>query len=82
MDRPAAGEVSSYRFSSLSPLHCRQHRVWACWPGYGTSVGGYGEGAISYVDPALLPGHVTDADIQAALSRLLPVNAVAWLRIN
>jgi hypothetical protein len=50
--------------------------------GYGTSVGGYGEGAISYVDPALLPGHVTDADIQAALSRLLPVNAVAWLRIN
>lgn len=49
--------------------------------GYGTANGGYGEGAISYVDLSLLPGHVTDADIQAVLCRLLPVNAVAWLRI-
>jgi hypothetical protein len=49
--------------------------------GYGTSNGGYGEGAISYVDLSLLPGHVADADIQTMLSRLLPVNAVAWLRI-
>ena len=50
--------------------------------GYGTSAGGYGEGAISYVDLDLLPGHVTDADIQATLCSLLPVNAVAWLRIT
>jgi hypothetical protein len=49
--------------------------------GYGTSNGGYGEGAISYVDLSLLPGHVTDADVQAMLCKLLPVNAVAWLRI-
>jgi hypothetical protein len=49
--------------------------------GYGTSNGGYGEGAISYIDILLLPGNVTDADIQATLCRLLPVNAVAWLRI-
>ena len=49
--------------------------------GYGSSNGGYGEGAISYVDLSLLPGHVTDADIQATLCSLLPVNAVAWLRI-
>jgi hypothetical protein len=49
--------------------------------GYGTSNGGYGGGAISYVDLSLLPGHVSDADIQAMLCRLLPVNAVAWLRI-
>jgi hypothetical protein len=49
--------------------------------GYGTSPGGYGEGTISYVDLSLLPGHVTDADIQATLCGLLPVNAVAWLRI-
>jgi hypothetical protein len=49
--------------------------------GYGTSNGGYSEGAISYVDLSLLPDHVTDADIQTMLSRLLPVNAVAWLRI-
>ncbi|MGD0103384.1 MAG: hypothetical protein ABSC06_05030 [Rhodopila sp.] len=50
--------------------------------GYGTSAGGFGEGTISYVDLSLLPGHVTDADIQATLFSLLPVNAVAWLRIN
>jgi hypothetical protein len=49
--------------------------------GYGTSNGGYGEGASSYVDLSLLPGHVTDADVRAMLCRLLPVNAVAWLRI-
>jgi hypothetical protein len=50
--------------------------------GYGISSGGYGEGAISYVDLSLFPGHVTDQDIQSVLSSLLPVNAIAWLRIN
>lgn len=49
--------------------------------GYGTPNGGYGEGAISYIDLSLLPGSVADADIQAAICRLIPVNAVAWLRI-
>ena len=49
--------------------------------GYGTSAGGYGVGAISYVDLSLLPGVVSDADIQTTLCGLLPVNAVAWLRI-
>lgn len=49
--------------------------------GYNNFNGGYGEGAISYVDLSLLPGHVTDADIQAMLCRLIPVNAVAWLRL-
>ena len=34
-----------------------------------------------YVDLALLPGQITDADIQATICRLLPVNATAWLRI-
>jgi hypothetical protein len=50
--------------------------------GYGTPAGGYGIGSISYVDLSLLPGHVSDPDIQATLCSLLPVNAVAWLRIN
>jgi hypothetical protein len=50
--------------------------------GYGTQNGGYGEGVISYVDLALLPGNVTDADIQSTLCSLLPINAVAWLRIS
>lgn len=49
--------------------------------GYGISNGGYGQGAISYVDLSLLPGHVSDADVQATLCSLLPVNAVAWLRM-
>lgn len=50
--------------------------------GYGTSSGGYGVGPISYVDLAALPGHVTDQDIQLTLRSMLPVNAVAWLRIH
>jgi hypothetical protein len=49
--------------------------------GYGTPNGSYGGGAIGYVDLSLLPGHVSDADIQQTLCSLLPVNAVAWLRI-
>lgn len=49
--------------------------------GYCTSNGAYGEGTISYVDLSLLPGHVTDQDIRTTLTRLLPVNAIAWLQI-
>ncbi|WP_428533533.1 hypothetical protein [Rhodopila sp.] len=49
--------------------------------GYGTTNGAYREGAISYVDLSLLPGHVSDADIRATLCSLLPINAVAWLRL-
>lgn len=49
--------------------------------GYGTSNGGYGAGAISYVNLSLLAGHVSDADIEATLCSLLPINAMAWLRI-
>ena len=49
--------------------------------GYGTLNGGYGEGELSYVDLSLLPGHISDADIQATLCSLLPVNTIAWLRI-
>ena len=50
--------------------------------GYGTTNGGYGAGAICYVDLALLPGNVTDEDIQSTLCSLLPVNVTAWLRIS
>jgi hypothetical protein len=50
--------------------------------GYGTPRGGYGVGALGYADLSLLPGHVTDQDIQQALCRLMPVNAVAWMRIK
>ncbi len=50
--------------------------------GYGDSAGGYGDGVISYIDLALLPGHVSDQEIQSTLCSLLPVNAIAWLRIS
>jgi hypothetical protein len=49
--------------------------------GYGTPNGGYGRGMASYVDLTLLPGTVTDQDIQSTLCSLLPLNALAWLRI-
>jgi hypothetical protein len=49
--------------------------------GYGTPNGGYGNGAISYVALSMLPGHITEQNIQTTLCNLLPVNAVAWLRI-
>jgi hypothetical protein len=73
--------------SLLLPLQCFVTATRPATPGigmlagYGTSNGGYGEGAIGYGDLSLLPGHVSDADIQATLCSLLPVNAVAWLRI-
>jgi len=49
--------------------------------GYGIPSGGFGVGVIGYVDLAMLPGAIDDADIQTTLSSLLPMNAVAWLRI-
>lgn len=49
--------------------------------GYGTPAGGLGQGAISYIDLALLPGQVTDQDIRDVICRLMPINATAWLRI-
>jgi hypothetical protein len=50
--------------------------------GYGIPTGAYGMGAISYVDLSMLSGYVTDESIQKTLCSLLPVNAVAWLRIH
>jgi hypothetical protein len=49
--------------------------------GYSTPAGGYGDGYLSYVNLSLIPGNVSDQDIQTTLGSLLPVNAVAWLRI-
>ena len=50
--------------------------------GYGTSNGGYGLGFISYIDLSVVPGYVTDQEIQDTLTQLLPVNSIAWLRIS
>ena len=50
--------------------------------GYGTANGGYGTPMTSYVDLALLPGSVADNQIYSAVSRLLPINTIAWVRIH
>jgi hypothetical protein len=50
--------------------------------GYGTAAGGYGAGSAAYLDLAQIPGQITDQVIQTTISRLLPVNTTAWLRIN
>lgn len=49
--------------------------------GYNTFGGGYSGAALSYINPNTLPGRLTDEDIRSALTKLLPINAVAWLRI-
>ena len=49
--------------------------------GYDTGTGGYGTGSIGYVDLALVPGAVTDDDIQSAICSVLPISTTAWLRI-
>jgi hypothetical protein len=50
--------------------------------GYGSNAGGYGQGSIAYVDLSLLPGQVTEEDVQNTLSSLLPINTIAWLQIT
>ena len=49
--------------------------------GYGTGASGYGIGPTAYLDLSEMPGYVTDKDIQVSVCNLLPVNALAWLRI-
>ena len=47
--------------------------------GYGS--GGYGVGTTYYLSLSTLSGQVTEQDIQSTVARLLPVNAIAWLRV-
>ena len=51
-------------------------------PGYGTNAAGYDAGSTAYFDLSMLPSQVTDEDIQNTLSKILPVNTVAWLQIT
>ncbi len=50
--------------------------------GWVTPGGGYGAGAVEYASLALVQGQVTDTDINAAVARVLPVAALAWMRIT
>ena len=46
--------------------------------GYATPAGGYGVGALEYGSLAMIQGQITDADIEAAIARVMPTSAVAW----
>jgi len=50
--------------------------------GWGSGAGGYGEGAIEYAGLTMIEGQTSDADIAAAVASVLPVTAIAWLRIS
>jgi len=49
--------------------------------GYGDPSSGYGAGSGSYVDLALASGGLTEEELFAAVSDLLPVCTVAWVRL-
>jgi hypothetical protein len=49
--------------------------------GLGWGDGGYNLGRSAYVDVAVIQGAVSDADIEAAITEVLPVSTIAWTRI-
>jgi hypothetical protein len=49
--------------------------------GYGTGTGAFGAGLTAYVSLELIPGQISDLDIQQTITGLLPVNTTAWLKI-
>lgn len=50
--------------------------------GYGDGAGGYGVGAIEYGDLDMVESAITDADIQATITDVIPVAVIPWLRIT
>jgi hypothetical protein len=50
--------------------------------GYNQGPGGYNAGPMAWVDPGDNPGLLTDSEIYAAIAEALPVNAVAWTRLE
>jgi hypothetical protein len=50
--------------------------------GTGWAGGGYTVGAIQYGSEAWTQGLVTDADMEAAVARVLPVCGIAWMAIS
>ncbi len=80
--------------SLLLPMQCfviafrGSRSVIANVMGYGTpgvaghwAGGGYGAGAIEYASLAWTEGQVTDADMEAAVAAVMPINAIAWMAI-
>ena len=50
--------------------------------GWGTNAGGYGSGSAEYATLSMIQGQVTDSDINAAVSTVLPATGIAWLQIS
>jgi hypothetical protein len=50
--------------------------------GWGCSGGGYSQGALEYVSLAMMQGQITDTDICRAITDVLPVGVIAWIRVN
>lgn len=50
--------------------------------GWNNSGGGYCAGAIEYADLSMVQGEVTDEDINAAITSVMPAASIAWTRIS
>ena len=85
----AAGYGAAGGWGSLAlPFQCfvtayrAQGSGIATVAGYGGPSGGYGGGAIEYASLAMIQGQITDADVEAAIARVMPVSSIAWTRIS
>ena len=85
----AAGYGAAGGWGSLAlPFQCfvtayrAQGSGIATVAGYGGPSGGYGSGAIEYASLSMVQGQIADADIDAAVARVMPVSAIAWTRIS
>lgn len=65
--------VTAYRPDAVPASHAG---------GYNHGPGGYNAGPMAWVDPGDNPGLLTDSEIYAAIADALPVNAVAWTRLE
>lgn len=52
------------------------------YAGSGWAGGGYGSGAIEYVNPTMFAGQVTDAAIQDVVSNTTAAGVIAWMNIS
>jgi hypothetical protein len=56
--------------------------VMGFYGGSGSAAGGYGAGAIELGTLSLSLGQITDADIYAQISTIMPAATTAWTRIS
>ena len=50
--------------------------------GWNSPAGGWGGGQIEYASLAMIEGQITDADIRAAITDVLPAATIAWTQIS